>query len=120
MNENEPLSPFHRGYKQPIHEAITEARLALGVVAIVFLIVIISGAISQALAEDNCTQECSNLPPPPERKKIRYAKLPDSHRRAVMRMQPKYHRWHFTGWQPIRLTDQHKSVTNLLRDMRSH
>ena len=75
------------------------------------IMILATGGI--AAAKTNCKANCQkhqNRPPQPQ--KTRYAvksvktiviptHIPDSHRRAVMRMQPKFTRWAFTGYREI-------------------
>lgn len=85
----------------------------------VVLVCILAGAImilatgGIAAAETNCKAQCQKQQNrPPASRKTRYAAksvrtivipthIPDSHRRALMRMQPRYQRWAFTGFLPI-------------------
>ena len=84
------------------------------------LIVVVVASLSMLLAigvpaaaETNCKAQCQQKQKrPPEARKTRYAvksirtihiptHIPDSHRRALMRMQPEFTRWAFTAYQPI-------------------
>jgi hypothetical protein len=108
MNDNTKFKPKIVWDDVPVGFKATEARLLLGVLLTVFLITVGSG-IAFGQTNNTCNPNC---PPPPERKKTKYAKVPenisDARRRAILRMQPKYIRWNYTAWQPVRMVSDNE------------
>lgn len=85
--------------------------LMIGIFVVCMAMVLVLGV--PARAETGCKAKCQqNQKRPPAARKTRYAvkqvqtihipaELPESHRRALMRMQPQFTRWAFTGWTPV-------------------
>jgi hypothetical protein len=85
--------------------------LMIGIFVVCMAMVLVLGV--PARAETGCKAKCQKQQNKPSRpQKSRYAvkqvqtihiptELPESHRRAIMRMQPQYQRWAFTGFAAI-------------------